>query len=192
MGRSRGSGWHVHFHPHQNLGSSPVLFILGLDYRQDFVDVGLFRRQERQSFATLLGSRIDERNLRFSAQQEIRLHPTLKTIVGLRHERFRFEVQNREGNRPTRVEYCSFTGPKASLIYSPWNDHGSDFFVNYGKGLHSNDARSVVSDLTQSALEAGLRIGVPLVVGKSGGVESSLLAGGPGRKTGLAGGGGHD
>ena len=52
------------------------------------------------------------------------------------------------------AESRSFTGPKASVIFSPRGESGPQVFLNYGRGFHSNDARSVVSDPSGVALAA--------------------------------------
>ncbi|HLU99771.1 MAG TPA: TonB-dependent receptor [Acidobacteriota bacterium] len=147
-------GGHVQHHYHHELGSLPSLFTVGLDYRHDFADVGLFRQQERRVFDTIVNSHIVERNLGFYAQDEIELHPSLKAILGVRHDRFHFDVEDLGGEQLRGTESRNITGPKMSLIYAPWGNGGGNFYANYGRGFHSNDARSVVADPLSVALAA--------------------------------------
>lgn len=144
-------GGHLQYHHHSHWGKLPSLLTAGLDYRQDRAQVGLSRQGKRQVWASLLRSDLDERNLGVYLQQELELHPSLKTILGLRHDRFRFHVEDLEGGSLEGTEHRSFTGPKLSLIYSP-REKGPHFYLNYGRGFHSNDARSVVTAPSAVAL----------------------------------------
>ncbi len=161
-------GGHLQHHYHYDLGSVPSLLTVGLDYRQDFADVGLLRQQERQVFNTLVNSRINEQDLGLYIQDEFQLKPTFKVILGLRHDRFRFDVEDRQGGGVQGVQHRQLTGPKVSLVYSPLEDKGPEFYLNYGRGFHSNDARSVVSDPTGVALAAadGYEVGYRQVFAK--------------------------
>ncbi len=147
-------GGRLQYHAHFNSGGVPGIFTAGLDVRQDFADVALSRQQERNVFDQVVDSRIDERNLGFYLQQEFQLHSALKAIVGLRHDRFRFDVDDRLGEGPEGVRETSQTGPKLSLVFSPKGDDGPEFYANYGRGFHSNDARSAVADPSGVALAA--------------------------------------
>lgn len=156
-------GGHLQHHIHYSIGKLPAILTSGFDWRQDFADVGLFRQQEREVFGALTDSGIRERNLSFYLQQEFQLNPALRIIAGLRHDRFRFGVRDRQSGQDLGVEKRSLTSPKASLLYSPQGQDGPHFFANYGQGFHSNDARSVVTAPQGTALaqavgyEAGYR-----------------------------------
>jgi outer membrane receptor protein involved in Fe transport len=139
------AGGHLRWDDWLDLGGFFLPVTAGVDYRQDWAEVGLFNQQRRQVFETVSQSQINERNLGLYLQGELRLHPRLKALLGLRHDRFRFGVNERAESR-------SFTGPKASLIFSPRGEPGPQVFLNYGRGFHSNDARSVVADPSGVAL----------------------------------------
>jgi len=155
-------GGHVQaFSAHRLLGRQGVL-TLGLDYREDHIAVGLFDQRQRVVLSTVADSRITERNVSLYAQEEISVHRRVKALVGLRAELFDFAVRDRTGFGPRGHETRSIALPKASLILTPLRDETFQIFVNYGRGFHSNDARSVVADPTDAALVAadGYEIGV--------------------------------
>jgi outer membrane receptor protein involved in Fe transport len=62
----------------------------------------------------------------------------VRTSVGVRADYFNFDVvSNLTENSGTASD--SIVSPKFSLILGPWKE--TEFFVNVGKGFHSNDAR---------------------------------------------------
>jgi outer membrane receptor protein involved in Fe transport len=151
-------GGHVRLvHPH-SLAGRPAVARAGIELRADGITGGLFRQKDRIAFATTRHGRIREQDLGLSAQEEIFLSGRARAIVGIRHERFAFDV--REEGEPRRRTTPSWTGPKAGLIL----DASPDvlLFTNYGRGFHSNDARSAVLDPrtalpTAVGIEVGLR-----------------------------------
>ena len=65
---------------------------------------------------------------------------------GLRAETFTFDVSNRCATcaeQPAGRTSSGIVLPKMNLILGPWAR--TEFFVNYGEGFHSNDARSAVT-----------------------------------------------
>jgi outer membrane receptor protein involved in Fe transport len=119
---------------HRLLGR-PALATAGFEWRQDHISNGLFYQAGRSAFGTERDDRIVERNAGFYVQEEVDLKPWMKAILGVRHDRFRFAVGGQDS-------YRAITGPKASLIFTP--RPGWDLFLNYGRGFHSNDARTPV------------------------------------------------
>lgn len=138
--------------PHR-LGLLSAVTTVGTDWRHDGIDVGLSYQQHRMPIESVSHSRIAELDLGLYAQQEIVFNPYLRTIVGLRHDRFAFDVRA-IGSGPEGILKPSFTGPKASAIVSPLGTSDLQLFANYGRGFHSNDARAAVSDPTAPVLPA--------------------------------------
>ena len=105
-------------------------------------------------------------------QHEVFLRDWLRLIVGLRGDFFLFDVEDDAPDRATeaiRVQGHTTDGivsPKASLIISPFTNprsfwYGTDFFLNFGMGYHSNDARDAVqSGSDPLARSTGGEIGV--------------------------------
>ncbi len=163
-----GAGGHVQtIVPHRIAGLQAV-FTGGLDLRRDAVDVGLLRQQERVTFDTIVDSTIAEGNAGAYVQEEMLVGTRLRALVGLRHDRFRFDVVNRAAaDGPGGVRSDSWFGPKASLIGTLLDDRSLSLFANYGRGFHSNDARAAVSSPTAEILPSALgwEVGVRKQIG---------------------------
>ena len=70
--------------------------------------------------------------------------PALRSIAGLRHDRYRFDVASDRAVNSGNVR-AGITSPKLSLIYQPMKN--LELFANYGSGFHSNDARGTTQTL---------------------------------------------
>jgi outer membrane receptor for ferrienterochelin and colicin len=155
--------------PHR-LGRLHGVATAGSEWRRDAIDVGLFYQQQREPFETVVDSTIGERDVALYAQEELIINEHLRTIVGVRHDRFSFDV-NAVTPGPTGRLTPSSTGPKVSVIVTPTKNASVQLFANYGRGFHSNDARAAVSDPTAPILPGatGYEFGVRRSLGQ--GVE---------------------
>jgi outer membrane receptor protein involved in Fe transport len=147
--------------PH-GLGRFRAIATAGTEWRRDAIDVGLFHQQQRAPFETVSDSTMRERDLGLYAQEEVVFNAHVRAIVGVRHDRFAFDVRAVAPGPAGRLSPSS-TGPKASVIVSPTRSGDVQLFANYGHGFHSNDARAAVNDPTAPILpgangyELGLR-----------------------------------
>ncbi|MFL6700596.1 MAG: TonB-dependent receptor [Vitreoscilla sp.] len=147
----------------------------GVSVRHDHIDVGLLDSQARVPFATVSNDHVDETLLGAYLQNTTTWLPWLRTLLGLREDRVFMDVKALQVAADGGHASGSRLSPKASLVLGPWNK--TEFFVNAGRGLHSNDARGVV-DKTADA--------VPALVASKGeelGLRTQIL---PGLQTSLA------
>lgn len=137
------------------IGGMPTESMLGFETRNDDADVGLFRQQKRHRFATTNKVNVEERSFSGYLQQEFFLREWLRLQVGVRGDCFLFAVNNRlpaNATDATRIRGNTIDGivnPKANLILSPFQNkptlwRNTEFFLNFGIGYHSNDARDAV------------------------------------------------
>jgi outer membrane receptor protein involved in Fe transport len=119
---------------------------LGIQVRQDRMSpVGLYAAEGGQRLSTTQESRVHETSVGLYAENQTQWQPWLKTIAGLRADQFRFNVDS--SIAANSGQKSSFIGsPKLSLVFGPWDK--TEYFVNYGHGFHSNDARGVTSSIS--------------------------------------------
>ena len=103
------------------------------------------------------------------AENKVQWNAWFRSIVGVRYDAYRFDVDSGD-DAGSGIVNSHITSPKGSLVFGPWAR--TEFFVNYGQGFHSNDARSLPSD------GAGERA-VPLVKtrGEEVGMRTELVPG---------------
>jgi outer membrane receptor protein involved in Fe transport len=121
------------------LGSLSNEIALGIEFRRDDIEaVGLYRTIARERIGTTREDAVMQTS--YSAYSSLRTSWSdhLRTSVGIRADHFDFEVaSNLSENSGTAAD--SIVSPKFALIMGPWNE--TEFFINVGKGFHSNDAR---------------------------------------------------
>jgi outer membrane receptor protein involved in Fe transport len=148
---------------------------LGLQGRTDFIgEVGLHATEARRRFATTRADRVTESQLSPFYEFTGQWTPWLKTVAGLRQDFYRFRVDG--GNPADSGEVnAGIASPKFTVVFGPWAD--TEYYLNYGRGFHSNDARGTtlaadpVKPLAKArGAEAGVRTAwVP-------GLQSTLAA----------------
>jgi outer membrane receptor protein involved in Fe transport len=90
-------------------------------------------------------------------------------VLGLRYDRYRFDVNALSTPENSGKVSAGITSPKMSLIFGPWDR--TEYFVNAGYGFHSNDARGVTIKV-DPATGAPVDAATPLV--RSNGAELGL------------------
>ncbi|HEY9066317.1 MAG TPA: TonB-dependent receptor [Burkholderiaceae bacterium] len=124
---------------------------VGLQVRHDRLDpVGLYQSIARQRVATTQQARVRETSVVLYADNATQWTPWLRSVLGLRHDRFGFDVDSSIAENSGRT-HAGITSPKLSLVFGPW--HKTEYFVNAGYGFHSNDARGVTAKLSPKELE---------------------------------------
>lgn len=111
---------------------------LGLQAQNDNMFNGLTNTRARQELSTTRRDHIVETSLGLTAELATRWTDSLRTVAGLRADRYRFKVESdNAANSGSASEGIS--SPKLSLIFGPWNK--TELYLNAGRGFHSNDAR---------------------------------------------------
>jgi len=125
------------------LAGLPARSELGLQLRHDRVRLGLFDTVARQVTGTTREDKVQQTLLGLYGQTTLELAPWLRGIVGLRADVARFQVDSLTLAANSGRSHDSQLSPKFSLIAGPWAK--TEFFVNAGRGLHSNDARGTTA-----------------------------------------------
>jgi len=127
---------------------------IGLQGRVDHLNpVGLYGTQGRAIQSTVREDKVTQRSLSLWLQNETRWSDWFRTVQGLRADAHDFNVDASLSANSGKASDQMVT-PKLALIFGPWRK--TEFYLNYGHGFHSNDARGTTINLhpvTQSVLD---------------------------------------
>ncbi|MBA2961951.1 MULTISPECIES: TonB-dependent receptor [Ramlibacter] len=124
---------------------------VGVQLRQDRLDpVGLYSTEAQVRAATIQESRVRQSSVGVWAQNDTQWLPWLRGVLGLRTDHYDFDVTSSIAQNSGRRS-ADLTSPKLSLIFGPWAK--TEYFLNAGRGFHSNDARGTVTHLTPRELQ---------------------------------------
>jgi len=113
---------------------------VGAEGRFDDIDrVGLYRTRARQPVSTVREDAVQEGSLGLFVANEFSVSDQLRTYVGLRHDRYYFDIDARSLPINSGRADDNSTSLKASLIYKPLD--ALELYASVGEGFHSNDAR---------------------------------------------------
>lgn len=129
--------------------------LMGAQMRVDDIkDVGIFSTFERQTMGTTQNAGVMESNGALYAESSTQWLDLFQTTVGLREDQVDFDVKDKMLNADGSCNFNSdplgcVTGskraaifsPKLGIVLGPWAK--STYFINFGNGYHSNDARGI-------------------------------------------------
>lgn len=108
--------------------------VAGLQLRHDDIGtVGLYHTAARRRLDTIREDSVRQTSAGGYAQSHVQWRDTLRTVLAVRADRYRFDVGGVASDD-------TLLSPKLSVIFGPWR--GTELYVNAGRGFHSNDARS--------------------------------------------------
>ena len=124
----------------------------GVQARNDLVHLQVFNTFERQPAdkheeggqrypAEVYDNHVNETSLSPYGEARVRWTPWLRTVTGLRGDLFHTAVESNtaaNSGSPT----AGLVSPKASVVFGPWAQ--TEFYVNGGRGFHSNHANGIV------------------------------------------------
>ena len=130
----------------------PARSELGVQLRQDRARVGLFDTEARAVIGTTRDDRVRETLAGLYGQTSVELTPWARTVLGVRADQARFRVDSLSNAENSGSARSTLVSPKFSLVLGPWAR--TEFFVNAGRGFHSNDARGVTARVDPRSGEA--------------------------------------
>ncbi len=123
------------------LGGHDSTTTVGLQLRRDRLDpVGLYSTVARQPLSTTQESRVSETSVAAYVDNQLEWTSWLRSVAGLRADRYFMDVASSIAEN-SGSKTAGIVSPKLSLVFGPWAK--TEYFVNYGFGFHSNDARGV-------------------------------------------------
>jgi outer membrane receptor protein involved in Fe transport len=127
--------------------------IVGVEAQNDNIFNGLYRTAARRTLAVTRADHIVETSAGAFVENATRWNSWFRTTVGVRADDYRFRLRSSRADSGD-----SLASPSANLVFGPWRR--TEFYVNYGEGFHSNDARGTMTapGLVRSrGMELGLR-----------------------------------
>ena len=158
------------------LGDAAMVNKLGLQLRYDHVNpLGLQETVQREVVDTVRLDDVKEGSAALFAENSVQWTAWLRSVLGLRFDRYSFDVASDNPANSGKVS-AHITSPKLSFILGPWSK--TEFFVNYGEGFHSNDARGTTTHVSPSS---GMAVDpvTPLVKARGGelGARTEIIPG---------------
>ena len=135
----------------------------GLQVRNDTIsNIRLGTQTKRTPTGTTIESAVQEASYSPYVKLEMQPMPWLRLTGGVRADYFTFDVRNLCATcqeQPAGRKDSGQISPKGNLSLGPW--FNTEFFLNYGTGFHSNDARSTVTGGSSPLARAqGVEVGV--------------------------------
>ena len=118
---------------------------VGFDIRYDDIpEVALQHTEARVLQDLIRQDSVKETRYSLYGENDTRWQPWFRTVAGLRYDFFDFSVDsNLDANTGDVTD--GLAQPKLSMIFGPWDK--TEYFVNAGVGIHSNDARGVTTHI---------------------------------------------
>lgn len=160
-------------------GGKETVATLGSQFRQDNISgLGLYQTVNRQRISITREDEVVENAFAIFADAHTQWSPWLRTTVGLRWDNFYADVDNKAGAFNTNNDGTSSEqklSPKLGLVLGPFGK--TEFYANWGKGFHSNDARGTTA--TTNPVDGTATSSIPFIATATGsevGVRTQPLA----------------
>ena len=154
----------------------PVELLVGAEGRYDSIDpVVLYRTDARRVVSIVRRDKVTEGSGALFAEATIRPTSTIRVLLGGRVDHYTFDVRsdlavNSGTSRATRVS------PKASIAWAPVQR--LEFYANFGRGFHSNDARGTSINIDPNTGSAADRVDALVsATGNEGGIRVKPIDG---------------
>ncbi len=136
-------GWNGKWARADTILGLPTTNSLGWDFRQDRLSpVALYSTVQREKLSTTREDNVRETSVALYLENQTQWNEWLRTIAGVRGDRYNFSVDSNISENSGKRS-AGIGSPKLSVILGPWNK--TEYFLNYGEGFHSNDARGTVA-----------------------------------------------
>lgn len=122
-----------------------VQFNIGAEVRYDAIgDVGLDENMRGVFVANISDNEIEEMSVGVFGELRWTPVPKLRVTAGLRSDYYEFDVRAQNANSFSGNETDTLVSPKFGAAYLL--NESLEFYGNWGKGFHSNDARGAVNN----------------------------------------------
>ena len=116
---------------------------VGVSIRQDNVgEVGLYPTVAKRRTGVYRADAVQQTTLGVFAQSEVEWTDFFRTTVGLRGDGYRYSIDAIRALNDGQGT-SGLVSPKLTAVFGPWA--GSELYLNYGRGFHSNDPRAATT-----------------------------------------------
>ncbi|KQQ87822.1 TonB-dependent receptor [Massilia sp. Leaf139] len=136
--------WHLH--RGETMASD---LTVGARLQNDNIYNGLYDTRARQRLSTTREDHVVETSGGLFIESATRWNKAVRTMMGVRADRYRFDVESDLAANTGRAHDTQLS-PSFSLILAPFAS--TEFYLNYGHGFHSNDARGTVAAIDPATL----------------------------------------
>ena len=142
--------------------------------RDDIGTVGLYRTVKRERIGTIREDGVVQTSSSLFVEQDVRFTSWLRATGGLRYDSFDFDVASTIAANSGKA-HDSIASPKLAIVLGPWSK--TEFFVDIGRGFHSNDARGTTIRVDPSDGVTPVDRVSPLVTARGGeiGARTAIL-----------------
>jgi outer membrane receptor protein involved in Fe transport len=137
---------------------------LGLQVRHDNINVSLQNTEARVPIQTVSNNNVGETLASAYVQNTTSWTAWLRTLAGLRADHVDMDMTAYVLPQNSGSASGSKLSPKLSVILGPWEK--TEFFIDAGKGFHSNDARGAIDKIDPTTLAPASA--VPALAGSTG------------------------
>jgi TonB-dependent receptor-like protein len=122
----------------------------GADLRRDNIDVALHPTAQRQLLGTTRVDYVQQTGLDFWYENAFQWTESFRSVAGVRQDYYHASVTSSLNENSGRTD-AHLASPKLSLIFGPFAK--TEYFLNYGQGFHSNDARGTTTTVDPTTLQ---------------------------------------
>jgi outer membrane receptor protein involved in Fe transport len=124
---------------------------VGANFRYDDIrEVGVGGSENARIVDMVSRSAVEEFSQSAYSSVHSQWNDWFASIVGVRYDHYQVDVKSKLAGGADGHESDDLLSPKLSLRFGPFAE--TEFFVNYGEGFHSNDARGVVDNTSDVPL----------------------------------------
>jgi hypothetical protein len=146
-------------------GGRDIQHTAGLQLRIDDIgEVGLHNTAARRRLTTVRNDAVLQQSAGLYYLSSISWSSWLRSLVGVRGDEQRFRVRS-DNPLNSGTGSGALLSPKLGLVLGPWSK--VEYFINYGYGFHSNDARGATITVDPATGARANRV-APLVRAKGG------------------------
>jgi hypothetical protein len=150
---------------HSQLAGREIEHTGGIQLRNDDIpEVALHNTVGRQRLSTVRSDAVRQGSAGLYYMNSVAWSSWLRSLVGIRADAYRFRVDS-DNPLNSGSANASLVSPKLGLVLGPWSN--TEYFVNYGYGFHSNDARGATITVDPATGAPADRV-TPLVRAKGG------------------------